>query len=308
MEENDSFLQKLVVVASTIGWISIFILGMQIIASFTLSLFYTSDIIFKKIITKKPYPFFIFIVKYENGLKADILPLFGFVNDNIKILIIFSLLVVFFAFLKLFLTEENPLKQFGQKNILTNSFGFSQIFLTVFALETIYSIIITSLGITPHVPELPHPVIVMVVAPVEEEIAARLVLIGIPLIILDIFKIKNTTEAFKKIIKGWGEFSKTSVFLILISSVIFAQVHVECWDIWKFLPAFIAGIGLGIVFVKHGFLSAVLLHFTLNSLSYIPEIPIMGYNFPLVIILGYIYFVSGLIFLLTPLFKHIFPK
>jgi len=303
MKEKSSFSQKIIAVVSAIGQISIFALGVHILAALILSLFFTFDIISKRITTA--YPFFILIVKYKNGFKADILPLFFFIDNYFKIFIIFSVLVIFFAVLKLFLMEENPFKLI-KENIFTKNFSFSHIFLIIFALETIYSIIITLLGITPRIPKLPDPIIVMVVAPVEEEIAARLVLIGIPLIILDLVKRKNISVSFKKIVAGWGDFNKISIFLILISSIVFAQVHVEYgWDIWKFLPAFIAGIGLGVVFIKYGFLSAVLLHFTLNSFPYIPVISVMGHNFPLVIILGYLYFVSGLIFLLAPFFQYI---
>ena len=302
MKEKSSISKKIFVVASAIGRTSILILGVHITAAIILSLFYTFDIIFKRITTA--YPFFILIVKYENGLKADILPLFYFIDNYFKIFIIFSVLIIFFAVIKLFSMDENPFKLI-KENIFTKNLSFSHIFLIIFALETMYSIIITLLGITPVIPKLPHPIIVMVIAPVEEEIAARLVLIGIPLIMIDLIKKKNISNIFKEITVGWGEFNKVSIFLIVMSSIIFAQVHVEYgWDIWKFLPAFIAGIGLGVVFVKYGFLLAVLLHFALNSLPYISEFSIMGYNFPLIIIFGYLYSISGFIFLLATLLKY----
>ena len=303
MNKEGTVLKKIVMFASILGKITILLLIAHIIVAYALGAMYAFDIFYREISTK--YPLFILIIKFEAGVKADILPILFFINNEFKIFIAFSLITIFLATVKFFLVEESLVELVKKKDILTRKYGFSQIFLIIFALETIYTMILTILGITPYVPPLPHPVIVIIVAPVEEEIAARLVWIGIPLIIIDLAKgltkfgitglARGVKNISKKIIMGWGEINKISTALILISAAIFAQVHVKYgWDIWKFPAAFIAGIGLGIVFVKYGLLSSILFHFAWNSLTYIPLANI---------VLGLPYFVVGLVFLVALPFK-----
>jgi len=293
MNSKDTILKKIVMFASVLGKIAILLLIAHIIIACALGAMYAFDIFYKEISTE--YPFFILIIKFEAGVKADILPVLFFINNEFKIFIAFSLILIFLAAVKFFLVEESLVELVKKKDILTGKYGFSQIFLIIFALETIYAMILMILGITPYVPPLPHPVIVMIVAPVEEEIAARLVWIGIPLIIVDLVKRRSLKKGLRKIVTGWGEINKISIALILISAAIFAQVHVKYgWDIWKFPAAFIAGIGLGIVFVKYGLLSSILFHFAWNSLTYIPLANI---------VLGLPFFVVGLVFLVALAFK-----
>jgi len=285
MSKMNSFLDKVIKLISFLGKMSALLLTAHIILASALGATFAFDIFIKKISTE--YPFFILIF--------DVVPIFFFKDNDFKIFIAFSLILIFLAVVKFFVAEGNLLELFKTKNILKGEYGFLHIFPITFTLETIYTMIITLLGITPYVPSLPHPVIVTVVAPVEEEIAARLVWIGIPLIILNLVKRRDIREIPQKIILGWREINKTSIVLTLISAVIFAQAHVKYgWDIWKFPAAFIAGIGLGIVFVKYGFLSSILFHFAWNSLAYIPLANM---------VLGLPYFIVGLFFLAALIFK-----
>jgi len=299
MSSKDAILKKAVTFVSVLSKIVILLLIAHIIIACALGAMYAFDIFCKEISTE--YPLFILIIKFEAGVKADVLPVLFFINNEFKIFIAFSLITIFLAVIKFFLVEGSPIELAKRKDILTGKYDFSQIFLIIFALETIYAIILMMLGITPYVPPLPHPVIVTIVAPVEEEIAARLVWIGTPLILIDLSKalarfstmdlIRGIKKIPREIIMGWGEINKISVVFILISAAIFAQVHVEYgWDIWKFPSAFIAGIGLGIVFVKYGLLSSILFHFAWNSLTYIPLANI---------VLSFPYFVVGSIFLVA---------
>lgn len=308
MEKKNSLLKKVAKILSILAKISILALAVHIIIACALGVMYTYDIFLREISTR--YPFYILVIDFRSGLKSDILPLFFLIDNEFKIFLFLSLVIIFLATIRFLLVEENPLELLKAKNTLIGSYSFSHIFMTIFALETVYSIIIIVLGITPHIPVLPHPVIVMIVAPVEEEIAARFVWIGIPLIIVDLAKdlasfsivglarsIKNIP---KKIVMGWGETNKISIVLTLISAAVFAQVHVKYgWDIWKFPSAFIAGIGLGIVFVKYGLLSSILLHFAWNSITYIPLANT---------VLGLLYFIAGLIFLVARIFKKELAK
>src|SRR5207244_13165229 len=52
----------------------------------------------------------------------------------------------------------------------------------------------------------------------------------------------------------------TWVFLIA-SSVIFGLAHAPGWGLWKVIPAMVAGLGFGYLFLRHGIAAAILAHF-----------------------------------------------
>ena len=53
--------------------------------------------------------------------------------------------------------------------------------------------------------------------------------------------------------------------LVLGSSLLFGLAHAPGWGWWKVLPAFVAGLGMGYVFVRHGLGAAILLHFATDG-------------------------------------------
>lgn len=53
--------------------------------------------------------------------------------------------------------------------------------------------------------------------------------------------------------------------LILASSLLFGLAHAPGWGWWKVLPAFVVGLGMGYVFVRHGIGAAILLHFATDG-------------------------------------------
>ncbi|MEK6851801.1 MAG: CPBP family glutamic-type intramembrane protease, partial [Candidatus Thermoplasmatota archaeon] len=59
----------------------------------------------------------------------------------------------------------------------------------------------------------------------------------------------------------------TAAILVPASSVVFGLAHVPAWGWWKFLPAMVAGLGMGYLFVRHGFLAGVMFHFATDYLG-----------------------------------------
>lgn len=53
--------------------------------------------------------------------------------------------------------------------------------------------------------------------------------------------------------------------LLLLSSAIFGFIHIPGWGEWRFVDASIAGLALGYLFLRHGIWAAILLHFSVNS-------------------------------------------
>jgi len=100
-----------------------------------------------------------------------------------------------------------------------------------------------------------------------EEIVFRLFFLGIPMVVLPLRR-----DGLRLIIRGGEEFSGRALYLVIISSALFAAAHAfGGWDWYKVPPTFFTGLALGYVFVKRGLPGAIILHFSLNYFT----IPLM---------------------------------
>ncbi len=122
-------------------------------------------------------------------------------------------------------------------------------------------------------------------ASVFEEIAFRAFLIGAPMavgaLIVRLSRARdprppgaprvNVLGAFRYL---WGgqlrrESPREAVLvggiLVFVSSFLFGLAHAPGWGWWKVLPAFVAGLGMGYVFVRHGLGASILLHFATDG-------------------------------------------
>lgn len=104
-------------------------------------------------------------------------------------------------------------------------------------------------------------------ASVWEELVTRVLLIGIPLLVIDLLRRKHGDGMANYFLGGGFKFGAVEVALILISSVIFGFAHYEGWGSWKVFPATVAGLAFGYMFMKHGLASAIMLHFSFDYLS-----------------------------------------
>ncbi|UCE92039.1 MAG: CPBP family intramembrane metalloprotease [Methanobacteriota archaeon] len=104
-------------------------------------------------------------------------------------------------------------------------------------------------------------------ASVWEELIVRVLLLGLPLIVVDQARGMEARKPHKYVFGGgikimWGETA-----LVIISSLVFGFAHFEAWGLWKIFPASIAGVAFGYMFLKHGLPAAVMLHFSFDYLS-----------------------------------------
>jgi hypothetical protein len=100
-------------------------------------------------------------------------------------------------------------------------------------------------------------------ASVHEEIVSRILLIGLPLLIVDLFR-KRKIRIWKYFLGGGFDIEPGSLFLIIFSSLIFSYAHVFGWDFYKILPVFATGLALGYLFLKKGICACIILHFSFN--------------------------------------------
>jgi uncharacterized membrane protein YidH (DUF202 family) len=107
-------------------------------------------------------------------------------------------------------------------------------------------------------------------APLSEEIGFRVMLIGIPLFL--IYSQRLSIKLFFKSL--WNPTqslniseNKKAIILIVIVGIFFGLAHIisgEPWSFGKFAQATAGGIIIGWVYFKHGFPSAILVHWATN--------------------------------------------
>ncbi len=198
------------------------------------------------------------------------------------VLIVIAILASFVFMMKLsasrFLNElslkplpkgHSPLYVIGTLYFAALSFNF------------LYYIFIGALGITPNVPttdeqELWKILYVYARAGVWEEIVSRLLLIGVPVLIVHLITRKR--EGWKKYFLGGGfTLGRVEIFFLLFSSAMFATAHVFTWDIYKVPPTFVGGLAFGYLFLRFGLYASILIHFVWDYIS-VPVLVFPGFT------------------------------
>lgn len=105
-------------------------------------------------------------------------------------------------------------------------------------------------------------------APVWEEVAARVLLIGAPLLIVAAVRRNRDRVWWKYLVGGNFEMKPEVVFFLIVSSVMFGLGHWLAgsgWGIWKILPAAIGGLFMGYLFLKKGLFASIIFHFSVDT-------------------------------------------
>jgi hypothetical protein len=146
----------------------------------------------------------------------------------------------------------------------------STLFFAVIAFNILFYIAIGFFGSSPSVPgqaaDLWQILYSYAQASVWEEVITRVLLLGVPLLLIAIAT--NKVKDPKHYILGGGfQLGKTELTLLVFSSAMFGLAHSFNWDIYKVLPAFIAGMAMGYLFLKFGLYAAIMFHFFTDYLS-----------------------------------------
>ncbi len=105
-------------------------------------------------------------------------------------------------------------------------------------------------------------------AAVWEEIIVRVLLIGVPLLIIDVIRRKMRKDWYAYILGGKFKFGLPEVALVLISATIFGYAHyLGGWGAWKIPAAAIGGVAFGYLFLKYGLPAAIVMHFATDYAS-----------------------------------------
>ena len=146
-------------------------------------------------------------------------------------------------------------------------------FTILIVISLIIDFIQNTLGVSTEPPP-PSDILIqffnITVSPISEEIGFRVMLIGIPLYMM--YSYRTSIKLFFKSL--WCPTQtlhiyeiKKALILIVLVGIFFGAAHIisgEPWSLGKFAQASVSGIIIGWVYFKHGFLSAILLHWSTN--------------------------------------------
>jgi DNA-directed RNA polymerase subunit RPC12/RpoP len=158
----------------------------------------------------------------------------------------------------------------------------AQLFLAIFTFSLLYNIILGIFSVSAHTPDFSSLSLWALIfnltsAAVYEEVISRILLIGLPLLLIHALMKKLKKPKWRYILGGEFQINKLTLLLIVFSSLTFGLAHAPGWDYWKVLPSLVSGLALGYLYVVKGVYASIILHFTINFLS----IPLQMTNYPL---------------------------
>ncbi len=134
-------------------------------------------------------------------------------------------------------------------------------------------------------------------APVWEEIIVRVLMIGVPLLFIDLIRRKFRKDWYRYFLGGSIKIGIPETALIIFSATMFGFAHyLGGWGEWKIPAAGIAGLAFGYLFLKFGLAASITLHFMFDYMS-APELVFTSTNFePVLAILLLLWLGAGAIF------------
>ncbi len=168
--------------------------------------------------------------------------------------------------------------------------ALGQVWMAVTFFQVVFFYLVLAAGINPSSPVNPTPqtawfwLFELANAGVYEEFAFRVLLIGLPMalgsVVLRIIEMnrggtgsgpgaagRHIGGAWRYLIGGVVRRDSPKETLVaawaflIASSVIFGLAHAPGWGSWKVIPAMVAGLGFGYLFLRHGIGAAILAHF-----------------------------------------------
>jgi len=105
-------------------------------------------------------------------------------------------------------------------------------------------------------------------ASVWEEIVVRVLMIGLPLVLVDLARRRGLRKPQKYVLGGGFALGAPEVILLMVSSIIFGFAHYTGgWGAWKIFPATVGGLAFGYLFLRFGIVASITLHFGTDYLS-----------------------------------------
>lgn len=155
---------------------------------------------------------------------------------------------------------------------------------------TLFFSVFVALLANPSADELPEEgtlaenLFLLANASVWEELIVRVLLVGIPLLLVDLVRKRRQPKLYSYFLGGGFKMGTPEVVLVLASSILFGYAHFASgWGAWKIVPATVGGIAFGYLFLKFGLAASIMLHFGTDYLS----VPLQVFdNFGLTVLTG----------------------
>ena len=145
----------------------------------------------------------------------------------------------------------------------TPIFWLGLLFGTTTVVELILTLLLQSSGGGVEIPEwiskmtFEQALISYTRAAVWEEIAFRMVLFGVPMMIVALaFRQK---DFYRYLLGGFGS-SKIAIILLILTTAIFAYAHVGSWGLWKMVPTMVGGMAMGYMYMRFGIHASIAVH------------------------------------------------
>jgi hypothetical protein len=172
------------------------------------------------------------------------------------------------------------------------------IFVEMFALIVVVLVALllgiseTESGVTGTTSEL---LFLLANASVWEELIVRVLMIGLPLLVIDL-AIRKGRRNWKSYVLGGGfSFGVPEIVLLMASAAIFGYAHyLGGWEAWIVPWDALGGITFGYLFLRHGLAAAVVLHFAIDYRGMPTEV--FGFSEAYMIVLFMLWIGLGAIF------------
>ena len=132
-------------------------------------------------------------------------------------------------------------------------------------------------------------------ASVWEELIVRVLMIGLPMVVVDLVARKGHREWKRYILGGGFRFGVPEIVLLMASSAIFGYAHyLGGWQAWIVPWDALGGVAFGYLFLRHGLASAIVLHFAVDYRAMPTEV--FGFSEGYELVLFMIWMALGAIF------------
>jgi len=150
----------------------------------------------------------------------------------------------------------------------------------------------TETGVTGTTSEL---LFLLANASVWEELIVRVLMIGLPILVVDLAIRKKHKKWMSYIFGGGFNFGVPEVVFLMVSAVIFGYAHyIGGWEAWIVPWDALGGVTFGYLFLRHGLAAAVVLHFAIDYRGMPTEV--FGFSEAYMIVLFMLWIGLGAIF------------
>lgn len=237
-------------------------------------------------------------------------------DNSLLIFYIFFIAVLLVSFILLIMRSKDTFaRELTMKPVKEHSplYTICTLIMAMTAISLIVQVVIPALfGQTSHVLPIDDEKwqILYSIAepPVWEELISRVLLLGIPLLVIDLVlnavNKKYERKPLRRYILGGGfSFGAKEIIFLLISSSLFGYAHFSGWDAYKIIPAAIAGLSMGYVFLKYGLYASISFH-AINNMIGLSTYLYDGIGYALIIgIISLLIFLLGIPYLVNYTYK-----